>query len=150
MLPAPRLAAAQVATSADSLPSPLQRLGVGETVLIRTSDGRRVQDKLAGVTYTPVALVLRNRADSIPVAIIDSVWLRRSKVFAGAVTGGLLLGVPAFLIWSALCEGLSDGAGCHEYPRVLLLSLPEAALGAGLGALFGSRHYRWTLRYVRG
>lgn len=90
-------------------------------------------------------LVLDGR-QRIPVAAIDSLWLRKSYVKTGAVIGSLAGVVAGALIARANtspCSGLYGECFASSYATVLV----SAAGGTVVGALIGSVFPKWKFRY---
>jgi hypothetical protein len=133
----------------DTLAFRLYPIAARSRVRLRTTEGERIEGRLAQSSHMTAGLRLEGRSDPLAFALVDSLWVRESARAKGAAIGGLALGISSLAFWGALCQGLSEGAGCGEWGTVIALSLPEAALGAVIGGLVGSRLVRWRLRYAR-
>jgi hypothetical protein len=116
---------------------------------LRLNDGQRREGRLDEIDRVSLVLSLRGQPNRIPIGAIGSLWTRHSAARKGAVIGGATAGVASALFWSAMCTGLSEGGGCHEWGTVAAFSVAGAAAGAGVGALIGVSVPRWRLRYVR-
>jgi hypothetical protein len=134
--------------SQDSLPPQSLRIKAGQRVRLRTVDGRLLDGPVARLTPTS-GLQLTAPDSIIPLAAIDSLWLRRTKAGTGAWIGAVALGIPSAIYWSWLCTAVAEGTGCDVWGVVAGLTLAGAAVGAGVGALIGSGSVRWELRYAR-
>jgi hypothetical protein len=132
----------------DSLPAPLARLETGQRIRLRTVDGRLLEARVAAPSLAPLGL--RLAADSlVSLTAIDSLWVRRTRAGTGAWIGAAVLGVPSALFWGWVCTAVAEGTGCDEWDLVVGLTLAGAAVGAGAGALIGSRSVRWEFSYAR-
>ena len=85
---------------------------------------------------------------SIGLAEVDSVWVRKNSAKTGAIVGGVTLGVlgavamRAFAL--AVCEGSSN---CNDVGAAFLGGVVGAIGGAFIGAGIGSLSKRWQRRY---
>lgn len=133
----------------DSLPAQLNQLKPNLRIKVLITGGERLQGTLVGVGGIPPTLHFESRADGIPVATIDSLWIRRSRAGKGAWIGALALGVPSAIFWTNVCNFVAEGGGCDAFDVVGALTLAGAGVGAGAGALIGSASHHWVLRYAR-
>jgi hypothetical protein len=104
----------------------------------------RVQGYVSGVSGSHVALRTDGQSRFIPLAGIDTLWIRARATKAGAIVGGILgLGGGVFLgaIADALCESSCQGSATVSVGIVGTLA------GAGVGALIGSAIPRWKKVY---
>jgi hypothetical protein len=123
------------------------RLKHGQQVRLLTVGGQRLEAPLGRIVAEPPGLTLQPADTGIPLATIDSLWVRRSRAGKGAWIGALVLGVPSAVFWTAFCNAVSEGMGCDALDVVAGLTLAGAAAGAGVGALIGSTSTHWELRY---
>ena len=120
-------------------------LRAGQTVRVRLHDGPRLEGRLVAVDTAPAVLRFADHEAPVPLASVDSLWLRGTKAGTGAMIGGIIVGGASIAFWSALCIGLGEGGGCDSWGAVAGASAAGAAAGALLGAGLGSLSSRWRL-----
>ncbi len=133
----------------DSVPEELRRLKPRHRIQLLTAGGDRLEGTLGRIGGVPPTLRFESRDAGIPVAAIDSLWVRRSRAGRGAWIGALALGIPSAVFWTSFCNAVAEGTGCDAFDVVGALTLAGAGVGAGAGALIGSASQRWVLRYAR-
>lgn len=133
----------------DSLPTELRRLKPRHRIQLLTIGGERVNGTLGRIGGAPPTLHFESRDTGVPVATIDSLWVRRSRAGRGAWIGALALGIPSAIFWTSFCNAVAEGTGCDAFDVVGALTLAGAGVGAGAGALIGSASHHWVLRYAR-
>lgn len=133
----------------DPLENGVRRVSPGQLVKIWTQDGQLLEGRFSAFTPKPPSLQLTDRAEPLPAASIDSLWVRGTHAKQGAIIGALLLGVSSGIFWSSVCECAGEGSGWDSWGAVAGLTLAGAGVGAGLGALIGSASPRWRLHYAR-
>lgn len=130
-----------------SLDSVARRLKPGQTVRLHSQTGHRVEGRFAAYQPDPSVMQLTVRDTTLSFAEIDSIWVRRSGAKTGAIVGAVGVGVPSAILWSSLCNGLSDTSDCAQ-GVVVGLTVAGAAVGALLGAAIGSATSHWQVRYA--
>jgi hypothetical protein len=130
----------QVAPSTHSV-----RLRPGQTVRIRLLNGQGFQARLVAVDTAPMQLRFAEPQSPVPVAAIESIWLRSHAAGTGAIVGGSVAGAGMLLVASAFCISLGEGEGCSAWGTVVAFSLGAAAGGALIGVGIGSLVTRWHL-----
>jgi hypothetical protein len=84
----------------------------------------------------------------VPVDALDAVWRHGHAVKAGAITGGVALGVLGALtlgaLGNAVCEYECEGQGLALGATGLAVG---GAMGAGVGGLVGALIPKWHLLY---
>jgi len=90
-------------------------------------------------------LVLDDR-QRVPIAAIDSLWLKKSHATAGAVIGSLAGAVAGLLIARANSGSCAGGYG-ECYGSVYGTLIVSTAGGTLAGALIGSVFPKWKFRY---
>lgn len=113
------------------------RLRSGQTVRVRLTDGQWFQGRLAGVDSTTLALRFERPGQTVLLATIDAMWLRRRAAWQGAVVGGVALGAASTALGVIVCRALSED-GCEKWGIVVLFGAAGAGGGALLGAGVGS------------
>jgi hypothetical protein len=131
-----------------TLDSVARQLKPGQSVRLHSPTGQRVEGRFTVYYPDPPVLQLAMKDTTIPLAMIDSIWVRKTGAKTGAIVGAVALGVPSALFWGALCTGLSEGEGCGQWGAVAGLTMAGAGVGALLGAAIGSASSRWQLRYA--
>jgi hypothetical protein len=121
----------------------------GQRVRLRAQGGDRTESRVLSVRTESPALWLEGASSPYDGATIDSLWVRGRATGSGAIVGALAIGPASFAAAAALCSGLSEGGGCHEWGAVTAFSLAGAAGGALIGALIGTGIPKWRLRYPR-
>lgn len=147
LIPALILLPAALAAQA-TLDSMARQLKPGQTVRLHLQTGQRAEGRFV---YQPDLSVvqLTMRDTTIPFAMIDSIWVRKTGAGTGALVGAVVVGVPSALFWGSLCGALSEsGGGCDQWGTVVGLSVAGAGVGALLGAAIGSASSHWQLRYA--
>jgi hypothetical protein len=145
LIPALILLPASLAAQA-TLDSVARQLKPGQSVRLQSQTGQRVQGRFAVYHPDPPAVQLAMRDTTIPLALIDSIWVRKTGAKTGAIVGAVAVGVPSALFWGALCNLAGDGE-CRQWGAVAGLTVAGAGVGALLGAAIGSAASRWQLRY---
>jgi hypothetical protein len=147
LIPALVLLPAALAAQA-TLDSVALHLKPGQTVRLHLQTGQRAEGRFTA--YQPDSSVVRlaMRDTTLPFAMIDSIWVRKTGAQTGAIVGAVAVGVPSALFWGALCTGLSDGGECGQWGAVAGLAMAGAGVGALLGAAIGSASSHWQLRYA--
>jgi hypothetical protein len=145
LIPALILLPASLAAQA-TLDSVARQLKPGQTVRLHLQTGLRAEGRFTA--YQPDSSIVRlaMRDTTLPFAMIDSIWVRKTGASTGAIVGAVAVGVPSALFWGALCTGLSDGE-CGQWGAVAGLTMAGAGVGALLGAAIGSAATHWQLRY---
>lgn len=122
------------------------QLRPGQTVRVRTQDGERLEGRISAISPDQGAFTIGAGAAgaSFPVTAVDSLWIQRHQVIAGAVVGGVIFAGAGLVFASAFCSTVDCG------PAVLPLSpVAGAAVGALAGAALGALIPSWRLRYSR-
>lgn len=132
----------------DSLPHNLEQLKPAQRILVLTIDGQRSEGPLQERVTAAAGLRLGPTA-TIPLSAVDSLWRRHASTGRGAALGALLLGATTAILSSKLCSAVNEGFGCEDAGVVVVVTVAGAALGAGVGALIGSRSSHWQLLYAR-
>jgi hypothetical protein len=123
----------------------------GQSVRIRLSSGAYAPGSLTALDTHDGRLVLGAPVRSLALAQIDSLWIRRDRVRAGAVVGGVAAGSAMFAFTSSVCftgigclaSGPGDTVGARW--RVVGLSTVVATVaGALTGAAIGRFVRRWA------
>ena len=121
-----------------------------QTVRIRIRGGKRIESRIRSLRAEPLALQLVGDTAGFDLAAIDSLWVRGSAARTGAIVGAAAVGVASVALWTAVCEGLSEGpGGCDEWGTVAGFSVAGAAVGGLIGAGVGALMPKWRLRYGR-
>ena len=141
LLAAPGPGAAQ--QPADTLPTSV--LTVGRMVRLQAEELGRLQGRVGRLADRGVLLTLDNgEARTVPLASIDTLWVRKRHTWLGAAIGGVVgFGAGVFVaeIAKAVCE--FDCSNTSSIFGGLLGSLP----GAVLGGIIGSAFPRWAREY---
>ncbi len=127
----------------------LTRLQAGQMVRARTVDGRRIEARLSAIDRDPLTLRLLGHEAPLPVASIDSLWVRGRATKTGAIVGALA-GVPLVAIYagvSCTSDVLVYHGFCAAGP-IILAGLAGAAGGALIGTAVGAAIPKWRLAYV--
>ena len=120
-----------------------------KVVRVHMHGGLRLQGPFLSMTPDRLILLSAGAETTVPIASVDSLWVRGNAAGAGAIVGGVALGAVSFGFFAALCEGLSETGGCEEWGKVALLGVGGAAGGALVGWAIGSAIKKWRLRYAR-
>jgi hypothetical protein len=131
-----------------TLDDAIGRLRPGQTVRLHSQTGQRAEGRFTIYHPDPPVVHLAMRDTTIQVAMVDSLWVRKSGAKTGAIIGAVVVGVPSALFWGAICNLASDGAGCGQWGVVAGLTVASAGVGALLGGAIGSFSSRWQLRYA--
>ena len=125
-----------------TLDNAIGRLRPGQRVRLHSQTGQRAEGRFSVYETDSSVVQLAMRDTTIRFAMVDSLWVRRSRAMTGALIGGVALGAPSALLWSSACS--SDECGG------LAAILTAAGTGAGvlLGAVIGAASSRWQLRYA--
>src|SRR2546428_6922075 len=126
-------------------PKVMVRLRPGQTVRIRLQTGQRLEGHVAAVDTAPPVLRFAHLQPAVPIAAIDSLWLRKGAAETSALVGGIVAGVGMFAFAASVCSGVSETAGCHDWGAVIGWSAAGAAGGALLGAALASLAATWRL-----
>ncbi len=120
----------------------ISRLRPGQTIRVTSRDflGGRAEGRLAGIQDGVLRLQPADSPD-IPLAGIDSVWVRGRATVKGAIVGAVVLGVTGYLVVN--CSGQNDCPG-YQGPAGAAAGLAGGAL---VGALIGAAIPRWRPRY---
>jgi hypothetical protein len=147
LLPALILLPVSLAAQA-TLDSVARQLKPGQTVRLHLQTGQRAEGRFT--VYQPDSSIVRlaMRDTTMPFAMVDSIWVRKTGARTGAIVGAVVVGVPSALFWGALCTGLNDGGECGQWGAVAGLTVAGAGVGALLGAAIGSASSHWQLRYA--
>jgi len=89
----------------------LPALRPGQTVRVRTNDGRRVESRVRDVDNDPLALRLADLDTPLSPTDIDSLWVRGRAVKNGAIVGAVSLGAAGFIAMGVVCEAFGGGGG---------------------------------------
>ena len=125
-----------------------QRLAPPQRVRVRTYNGDRVEGVVTSVVARRSSFLIDGRQAPVELAAVDSLWFGRTQAKRGFAIGAVSGGALSMVFWGAVCTGLSEGHGCHEWGKVALFSVPEALLTGIAGAVVGHRIRRWDLRYA--
>jgi hypothetical protein len=129
-----------------TLDDAIGRLRPGQTVRLHSQTGQRAEGRFTIYHPDPPVVHLAMRDTTIQVAMVDSLWVRKSGAKTGAIIGAVVVGVPSALFWGALLGSLDSGSG---YEGIAVgLTVAGAGVGALLGAALGSASTRWQLRYA--
>lgn len=123
----------------------------GQPVRVRLSSGAKLQGFLTELEIRDGRLVLGAPTRALPLAQIDSLWIRRDHVRAGAIVGGAAAGISMLAFTTTLCfsgtgclvSGPGDTAGAR-WRTVGLSTLAAAAAGALAGGVAGRFVRRWV------
>ncbi len=110
---------------------------------VRVAAGRRYAGWAANEGDSVLVLDGRRR---IPVAAIDSLWLKKSHAAAGAIVGTLAGAVAGYFIARAntsSCPGIYAECFASVYATLIV----STAGGTLAGALIGSAFPKWKFRY---
>lgn len=147
LFPALILLPASLAAQA-TLDSVARQLKPGQTVRLHLQTGQRAEGRFTAYQSDSSIVRLATRDTTMPFAMIDSIWVRKTGAKTGAIVGAVAVGVPSALFWGALCTGLNDGGECGQWGAVAGLTVAGAGVGALLGAAIGSVSSHWQLRYA--
>lgn len=128
-------------------------LRVGAPIRVATS-GARADGQFLGATFDSLVMSGGTAGHHLPLAAVDTLWLRdratRRGAVIGAVTGGLGLALFVAVVAGSICQ---TPAECRAGGRagVPLVIGGGFVLGAGggalLGAAVGSVTHRWRRLY---
>lgn len=112
------------------------------------SDGARATGRLLALAGGTATLQSADATVSVPLAGVDSIWVRGRATKTGAIVGASVgaIGTAVFVGWLAagLCEVDCEGAGA----RGALVGFGLGAVGGGLvGAAIGAAIPKWRLRF---
>jgi hypothetical protein len=106
-------------------------------VRIATTAGEQVHGYCDAIERTHLRLSVGSRERTVPLAAVDSVWVRErvagQGASKGALFGVLLVGGAGVLLGQGFCEG--EGDDCIG--GSLLLGVGGAAIGGTVGAVLG-------------
>jgi hypothetical protein len=128
-----------------TLDSVIRRLRPGQTVRLHSQTGQLAEGRFSVYHPDPPVVHLAMRDTTIPFAMVDSLWVRKTGAQTGAIIGAVAIGVPSAIFWGAVCN--MDG-GCGQWGVVAGLTVAGAGVGAVLGGVVGSFSSRWQLRYA--
>lgn len=122
---------------------------VSRTPVVRlAASGARMTGRLIALGGGEARLETSAGASAVPLAGIDSIWVRgrstRAGVLVGASVGAVASAVFVGLLAAAVCEYECENAGAHG--AVVGFGL-GAAGGALVGAAIGAAIPRWRLRF---
>jgi len=126
--------------------SAVARLRTGQRVRISADGMQRLVGRAGVASNDTLDFAQDDAVRRIPIAAIDTLWVR-----GHATTTGLLIGGAFGAVFGGLAGAY--GAGLCEYDcsetgtSVLAGSLLGAAAGAGVGALVGAVIPKWKRRY---
>ncbi len=124
----------------------VQALGSGARLRIQTAEWGRWEGRIAERWRDSLLLVTERIERRVPIAAIDTLWVRRRSAKGGALAGGMvgffIAVFPALILYQG-CT--SDFQACVEVipGRVLRTGLPAVIVGALVGALLP----RWERKY---
>ncbi|HKA60383.1 MAG TPA: hypothetical protein VKD28_17330 [Gemmatimonadales bacterium] len=124
-------------------PKTALRLHPGQTVRIRLHDGHGFEARLVAVDTAPAQLRFATPQPPVPVADVESIWLKNHAARTGAIIGGSVAGAGMLLVAGSFCVSLGEGEGCSAWGTVAALSMGAAAGGALIGVGIGSLVTRW-------
>jgi hypothetical protein len=137
-------------TAAGQTPAPdlralsLRSLQAGRTIRISGREIGTLTGPVAGVHDGALWLGVEPAAHSVPLAVIDSVWVTRSHVATGAVVGALVGVAVGVAVMSGKTCQLGDSA-CIVGGSFAITGF---MLGGSLvGIAIGSGAKSWQLRY---
>lgn len=128
---------AQTPADTATVRTALLRQGICPGGAVRVvAEGERIQGRCDGVLDERLLVWTAEESRRVPLAAVDSLWVRRGGfdrgVRDGAIYGGVAGGVFGFVMISSYCGGASR---CGE--GVLLGSLAFAAFGSLTGIVIG-------------
>lgn len=129
-----------------TLDSVARQLKPGQTVRLHLQTGQRAEGRFTAYQSDSSIVRLAMRDTTLPFAMIDSIWVRKTGAKTGAIVGAVAVGVPSALVWEAFCNLAGDGE-CGQWAAVAGLTVASAGVGALLGAAIGSASSHWQLRY---
>jgi hypothetical protein len=134
-----------IAVGQAPIDSALGRVRAGDVIRVRTLDGRLAASRLIALDGAPLHFRLRGQPVPVPVASVDSLWVRGHATKLGARVGAALgaIGFGLYLGWACSDPevGVSPGT-------CVVLAMPIGGLAGGiLGLLVGSAFPRWDLRF---
>jgi hypothetical protein len=121
---------------------------IGSVVQIRDTSGISHRGKLLKVTSDTLGIMAERGSRSIPIAALDSLWIRRSRAskFArvGAIVGG---GIGALIAIDFVRFNCDSGVSCSgDYLKVVPIGAAVVGfLGAMTGGVIGSVVHSWEL-----
>lgn len=140
-----RPSAAQAPAHPDSATfAALARLGPGKRVRLHSRDLGRLEGRVVASSPATLTLNAGDQPTEVPVATVDSLWVRGTAAKAGAIVGaipGAVAGVLMGVIANDL--GCKDDGGDPCPEAIPLLAALGAAGGGLLGALVGAAIPRW-------
>ena len=145
LIPALLLLPASLAAQT-TLDSVARHLKPGQTVRLHLQTGQRAEGRFTAYQSDSSIVRLAMRDTTMPFAMIDSIWVRKTGAKTGAIVGAVAVGVPSALFWKAMCNLAGDGE-CGQWGAVAGLTVASAGVGALLGAAIGSASSHWLLRY---
>lgn len=126
------------------LDAAVHRLRPGQMIRVRTLDQGRAEGRLLTLQDNVLRLQ-RDGSPDVPVANIESLWVRGRATATGAIVGGLALGLTFGYVATGVCNDEGDCGGV-EVPAATAVGLAGGAL---VGGLIGAAIPKWKLRYPR-
>jgi hypothetical protein len=121
----------------------VEALRTGAWVRVAAAPLGRIEGRVVAHTATELVLSVEEGPSRIPLAGVDTLWVRGKATRTGALVGGLLgTGLGILIATQAVEEGETPGADW-----VGAFGLGGALVGGSLGAALGSAFPRWDRRY---
>ena len=145
---APSLAVAQYQSTDSARLAAIAEFRPGARVRLSVrGDGRTEGTFVSSDGGTIILGVEHLEQRQVPALAVDSAWVRgnaaRTGMFAGGLTGGLLLGSAA----AALTSGLCDGSSCDSTGAFFGGAAIGAVAGGLLGAIVGVVIPKWHRQF---
>lgn len=139
-------AAAQVPTAWDVRLATVQSLKPGRVVRVVGPDQSRRVGPVIGSSGSVLVLGAGASSDSVPIAAIDSLWVRKSHSRTGLIVG-MLIGTVVAVAASRRqeCPSFDQLGSCYSAQLLKVTGIMVA--GALLGAGIGSAIPNWQRRY---
>jgi hypothetical protein len=142
------LGVSAVPGSAQSIDQALQPLVERRQVIRLRAENAEVIGRLQALAGGAATLETTHGTRSVPLALVDSAWVRHRSTWTGALIGGIAGGVAGAvfvgLLASAACEYECENIGLEG--GLVGLALGGAG-GALVGAAIGAAIPRWRLRF---
>jgi hypothetical protein len=145
MIAALGVAFPNIAVGQAPIDSALGRIRAGDVIRVRTLDGRIAGSRLIALDGAPLHFRLSGQPVPVPVASVDSLWVRGHATKLGGRVGMEIgaIGLGFYALWA--CGDPEVGVS----PAACVgLALPIGGLAGGiLGVLVGSAFPKWDLRF---
>lgn len=140
-----------VPSKAEGQRAALAGLHVGATARFSRAGGHRLVGSILSVRGDTVSLAGDTASLRLPLAQVDSIWIRGTAMRRGAGIGALAGGVATALIVAATCGG-PDNDWCVDFAGKAFMgalgSVVGGVFGGFLGAVLGDSIPTWQLRFV--